>query len=136
MYTLDWVADERIIYLHNKGTLSSEEIKQLSRELEKMMDEAVAPLHIIEDDRDLKKIELSLDAVQKTFDAVDFSKLGYTIAIVPESLEDVADILGNFWDFLTDVNYERVETAPEALEYLAEHDASLPDRSEWKLNLA
>jgi hypothetical protein len=29
-----------------------------------------------------------------------------------------------------------VETAPEALEYLAEHDASLPDRSEWKLNLA
>lgn len=136
MYTLDWVVDKRIIYLHNKGTLSSEEIRQLSRELEEMMDEAVAPLHIIEDDRDLKKFELSLDAVQEAFDAVDFSKLGYTIAIAPESLADVADVFGNFWDFLTDVNYERVETVPEALEYLAKHDASLPERSEWRLNLA
>ena len=51
------------------------------------------------------------------------------------SLKEVADIFGNFWEFLTDVDYARVETVPEALEYLAEHDASLAERSKWGLKL-
>lgn len=51
-------------------------------------------------------------------------------------LEGITDILGTAWELITDINYERIETMPEALAYLAKHDATLPDRSEWKLALA
>lgn len=137
MHTFDWIVENRVLYVRNEGKLSGDELETLSEKFGKMVDEAVAPLHIIEDDRELEGITgFSVDAVRKAFKAVDFDKLGWTIAIVPDELEEVSDILGKTWEIIADVKYERVATVPEALEFLAEHDATLPDRSEWELALA
>ena len=137
MYTIEWIVDGRILMLRNKGELTGDDIEALSQDFAEMMSEAVAPLHIIEDDRELKTIsDLPLSAVSDAFKALDLDKLDTAIAIVPEELEGVTDILGKAWELISDINYVRVETMPEALDYLAEHDATLPDRSEWQLALA
>lgn len=137
MYTIEWIVDGRILMLRYKGELTSDEMEALSDEFQNMMTDAVAPLHIIEDDRELKTIsDLSLSAVSDAFKALDLDKLDTAIAIVPEELEEVTDILGKAWELISDINYERVESMPEALDYLAKHDATLPDRSEWQLALA
>lgn len=137
MYNLSWIVENRVLLLRNKGKLTGSDFQQMSKELGKMMENAVAPLHIIEDDRELKNItDLDLGAIRKTIKAVDFSKLGYTIAIVPDSMEELTDLLGNFWSLISDVDYERAETVPEAIDFLAKHDASLPERSKWQLELA
>jgi hypothetical protein len=134
MYTIDWIVEKRIIQLRNEGELTGDEIKALSKQLGQMLDEGVAPVHIIEDDRDIRGIaDLSLDTFRQSFQALDTSKLGWAIAIMPEELEEVTDILGRIFDMFTDVDYQQVETVPEALDFLAEHDATLPDRSEWQL---
>ena len=137
MYNLSWIVDNRVILLRNEGKLNGRDLQQLSRDLETMMADAVAPLHIIEDDRELNKISnIDISTIRDTVKAIDFSKLGYTLAIVPEELEEVTDLLGNFWELITDVDYERVKSVPEAIEFLAQHDATLPERSEWQLELA
>lgn len=137
MYTIDWIVDGRILMLRNKGELTGDDIEALSRDFTKMMSDAVAPLHIIEDDRELEKVTgLSLNAVREAFKALDFDKLETAVAIMPDELEEITDIFGKAWELISDINYERVETLPEALDYLAKHDATLPDRSEWKLALA
>ena len=137
MYNLSWIVDNRVILLRNEGKLNGRDLQQLSRDLETMMADAVAPLHIIEDDRELNKISnIDISTIRDTVKAIDFSKLSYTLAIVPEELEEVTDLLGNFWELITDVDYERVKSVPEAIEFLAQHDATLPERSEWQLELA
>lgn len=133
-YTIDWIVDERVIYLRNEGELTATEIEAMSRELARMSEDAVAPVHIVEDDRAVVGIEsLSLDAVQEAFTAPDYEKFGWAIGIMPEKYETVSDVIGRVAELIGDMEYERVETLPEALEFLAEHDATLPDRSEWRL---
>jgi len=137
MYTINWIVDGRILMLRNKGELTGDDIEALSRDFTEMMSDAVAPLHIIEDDRELEKVTgLSLNAVREAFKALDFDKLETAVAIMPDELEEITDILGKAWELVSDLDYERVETLPEALDYLAKHDATLPDRSEWQLALA
>ena len=134
MYTIDWIVDKRIIQLRNEGELSGTQIQDLSERLGQMLDEGIAPVHIIEDNRDINGVaDLSVDAFRQTFKAVDMSKLGWAVAIMPDELEEVTDLLGRLFDLFTDVEYQQVETVPEALDFLAEHDATLPERSKWEL---
>lgn len=137
MYTLDWIVEQRILFLRYEGELTGAEMEALSDEFAELMDAAVAPLHIIEDDRELKSISgLSLEALRQALGALDLDKLQTTVAIVPEGMQEISDILGKGWELLTGVDYERVQTLPQALQYVDQHDATLPDRSEWELALA
>lgn len=137
MYSLNWIVENRILLLRNEGTLTGAEVKALSHEFETMMATAVAPLHVIEDDRALKSLsDISLDGMRQTLRALDMDKLETAVAIMPDALEEVTDLLGKAWELFSDIDYYRAETLPEALDYLAKHDATLPDRSEWRLEFA
>jgi hypothetical protein len=133
-FTLDWIVDKRIIYIRNEGELDANDLEGMSQRLTQMTKTAVAPFHIIEDDRNLDGFEnISLNAIKQALTEPNYEKLGWAVTIAPENLERVSDILGRLAEFVTDINYERVETLPQALDFLAKHDVTLPERNEWQL---
>lgn len=136
-YTIDWIVDKRVIYLQNRDELTAEDIENLTQQVKTMYQEGIAPIHAIEDDRELKSIKsFSLDMLKSAFEAVrefEPSKSGTAVVIMPSSLEEVSDFFGKLAELVTDIDYERVQSLPEALDILAKKDATLPDKSQWKL---
>lgn len=135
-YTIDWIVDARILYARAEGELTGQELKDATRELTRRVGQGHEPLHYIEDDRAFTGLEnMSLVALQQALTGPDYAKFGWAIAIVPEKYETMSDILGKMAEVIGGINYVRVETVPEALDFLAEHDHSLPPPSEWELPL-
>lgn len=136
-YELDWVFIKRVIYVRNHGELSHNDIETMHTKIQEMLAEGIAPIHIIEDDREFNGLsQASVEMVHFVFKAayeINYEKIGWAVVIVPESLTEIADLFGMIGEVTAHVKYHRVETLPEALEFLEEHEATLPERSKWAL---
>jgi hypothetical protein len=127
-YILDWMVNKRVIHLRIDSLLVDAEIDPLSQQLQTMIEEGTAPVHVLEDNRLLRNVDdLSADAIKTSMESVDFSKVGQAVVLLPEPLGGVSDVLGTTAEFVDDLTCERVETLPDALNHFAEHDSTLPE---------
>ena len=135
-YMIDWIVDARILYARVEGELTGQELKEATRELTRRIAEGHEPLHYIEDDREFRGLEhMNLEALRQGLTGPDYAKLGWAVAIVPEEYETMSDILGKMAEIIGGINYVRVQSVPEALDFLAENDQSLPPQRAWELPL-
>jgi hypothetical protein len=76
-----WLLEKRIVLINYQGDVDKHEIKQLNEELEAFLGDGQKPIHIISDNSNMGKAELSIQLARETFTAMKKEGWGWVIFI-------------------------------------------------------
>jgi len=121
-YTISWLVEKRIVYIHTYGLLTGEELVAQNLEIQKFVPEHEHLLNIITDGTDTTGTNMGLRDLQKTqFSTVD--NLGWAIYISPSKMNRF------FASVITQLSQKRgrqFATLDEGLKFLQDMDDTLP----------
>jgi hypothetical protein len=76
-----WLLEKRIVLIKYQGDVDKNEIKQLNEELETFLGDGQKPIHIISDNSNMGKAELSIQLARETFTAMKKEGWGWVVFI-------------------------------------------------------
>ena len=121
-YTISWLVEKRIVYIHTYGLLTGEELVAQNLEIQTFVPQHKQFLHIITDGTDTTGTNMGLRDLQKTqFTSVD--NLGWAIYISPSKMNRF------FASVITQLSQKRgrqFATLEDGLKFLQEMDDTLP----------
>jgi hypothetical protein len=76
-----WLIDKRVMLLEYDGNVDKNEIGQLNEELNRFLDEGNKPVHIISDNSNMGKADLSIQLAREAFTAMKRPGWGWVIFV-------------------------------------------------------
>jgi hypothetical protein len=76
-----WLIDKRVMLLEYEGNVDKNEIRQLNEELNRFLDEGENPVHIISDNSNMGKADLSIQLAREAFTAMKKPGWGWVIFV-------------------------------------------------------
>lgn len=122
-HSINWYIEKRIIYFQVSGDISMEEIFEGNSKIEAFLNEGNAPVHIIVDDEDVKKMPINIRELNGKFTAMRNPNVGRIIEI--GQLNPLLRYLMPMIAQLARINLIHRTTVADAMEYLANTDKTL-----------
>ena len=126
-YELSWYLPKRIIHIHILGEMELSEVEAMSHAAFALMEEGIAPVHILMDDAKGGRPPLSLKELKSRLEITQHASIGWIVGI--GDADPVAKFLIPLLMKLVKLQYVRVKTIEEALEVLRKQDMSLQELS-------
>lgn len=121
-YQIAWLIPQRVIYVRAWGRHDATTIRVYSAEARKFIEQGIAPVHMLTDDRDVTMMP-TLTTVQ---DALSFARdpnMGWIVTVGTKNR--MIQMGSRLISRIFGVNYNRVETIEDAIAFLTNKDATL-----------
>lgn len=124
-----WLVEGRIINARLSGEVTPDDIRQSAAQVVQMIDSSDAELvHALHDATDVQSLPLRMIELRQAVKAAyNHPNLGWTVAFQVDSA--VMRFLGNMTSSIFSIRYKIVDTREDALAWLQEMDATLPELS-------
>ncbi len=123
-YEATWYHEKRVILVRIEGNLSQEDARVYSDDIYQMMDEGIAPTHVIADLTKIGEFPHSLISLKNAARYLEHPKIGRIVVIGGPLL---AQVFAGVLTRVARINYRSAQTVEEAIQLLVEDDATLAD---------
>jgi hypothetical protein len=122
-FEISWHTPKKIIFVHLLGELDLNAVEAMAQQCAVLMDEGIAPVHILLDDRNGGRPPISLSQLRSRLEIGKHPYLGWIVGI--GETDPVAKFLLPLVMNLISVKYERVATIDDALNFLIKQDLTI-----------
>ena len=120
---LSWYIPSRIVHMHVVGEVDLNDLDIMSQDLQRMVDEGVAPVHIFLDDAEGGRPPTSLSQMKSRLAWVQDDALGWIIGI--GEANPVANFLIPLLLKVMKIDFRRCKTLDEGVAFLETQDKTL-----------
>lgn len=120
-YDVRWLVDDRVIYAHNYGIFTSDDLFSLYGEVDTMTDAGIGPVHLIVDSLDVERNQITIQDVRRIM-GTKSEKSGWVIQVSDNSFERFVSSMANQ---LFQTRFKHVGTLKQALHVIAQLDETL-----------
>lgn len=124
MYHIDWMQKKRVIHLTLSGNVSPIEVRTAYDALVVYYDEGDAPLYLLVDHTGIQRYPVGLNTYDFLIDGAPASKFNRVLVVGPNRQ---VRFLVRLFARVRQVPALAFETEQEALAFLQQHNAPLPD---------
>lgn len=122
-FEISWYIPQRIIHIHLLGELDLNAVGAMAKAINHMMQEGVAPVHILLDDAKGGRPPISLTQLKSQLEIAKSPLMGWIVGV--GETDPVAKFLIPLLANIMNVHYSRVATIEDAIDFLVKQDMSL-----------
>jgi hypothetical protein len=122
-FDICWLIEKRVAYMRMYDNIEIEEIKQMSEAFRTYRDEGTAPVHVIVDTRNMKKMPMSFDKIKDASEGREQTK-GWTVILTNSS---VTRFVATLVTATISLQYRFMDTPEAALTYLSQLSPELQE---------
>jgi hypothetical protein len=124
-YNSRWIEEKRVVYSQTIGQLTDEEVREMSDLHTQFLNTGTAPVHFLLDVKELKGAPVNLRQNLSMGAFLNHTALGWTVLIGGSAIVNfMVSIFGQVFH----IKYARRDSYAEALDFLVQHDPTLPLR--------
>ncbi|MCI0710426.1 MAG: hypothetical protein L0154_09720 [Chloroflexi bacterium] len=121
-YQVSWLVPQRVIFVRVTATLTRDDIVAMNQDYFHLLDEGVAPVHMLVDANQLDKLDIKVKDIPSLL-MQDDARFGWNFIVTPNRF---IGFLSNLAAHLTGSKYKTMDKLDEALQVLVRLDSSLP----------
>ncbi|MEQ8676044.1 MAG: hypothetical protein RLP44_01975 [Aggregatilineales bacterium] len=122
-HNVNWYIENRIIYFHVYGDVSTSELSEINTKIDACLDVGHAPVHLIVNDSDTDKMPANIRELKKNLTFMSHPNIG--IAVGVGEVNPVLRFLLPIVVKMAGINYVRRHTIAEALDYIRQYDPAI-----------
>ena len=122
-FEISWYLPKRVLHIHLLAEQSLSDLEALSWQTAPMIEEGIAPVHVLLDDAKGGRPPISLKEIQSRLDIITHPSIGWVVGV--GEVDAVAKFMVPLLMKIVKVSYVRVATIEEALVFLSKHDPQL-----------